>query len=335
MMHNAILFLRKLLWRIPTFRWHVVIPGSLGMVFRNTGRLLNAGVFQALSGILITAFLLFFLNLLGIASYQIDQSADQVQKKLGMYFYLNDDPKSKDVVYAQAIDLMKELKKAGLEVEFYSKEDAFLLLEKRLPNVIGSLEKFGIDNPLPPTIYVMFRSQSEYEYLKKTLLQYEGILGDLKNITGWFTFTQQEARIATVINMMHALIMTSWWLIVLVVVILICFLWYSINLNFLRFYKQIELEKLLGAQYRKIALPFRLYMATILVVAMILVTGIFMVGERYFDPYFQQAYNLHIADALLPERGVVIKAIILEIFTVFGVSTLAAAGTLWWLLRKV
>lgn len=147
--------------------------GSFSMVLRNTARLLSAGIFQVVSGILITAFLLFFLNVLGIASYQIGKSADQVQKKLGVYFYLNDDPKAKDVVYAQAIQLMKELKDAHMEVEFYSKEDAFVLLEKRLPNVIGSLEKFGIENPLPPTIYVMFRSQQEYEQLKTIVLKYE------------------------------------------------------------------------------------------------------------------------------------------------------------------
>lgn len=309
--------------------------GSFSMVLRNTGRLLSAGIFQVVSGILITAFLLFFLNVLGIASYQIGKSADQVQKKLGVYFYLNDDPKAKDVVYAQAIQLMKELKEAHMEVEFYSKEDAFVLLEKRLPNVIGSLEKFGIENPLPPTIYVMFRSQQEYEQLKTIVLKYEWIIGDLKKMTGWFTFTQQEARIATVINLMHALITTSRWLIVLVIVILTFFLWYSINLHFLRFYKQIELEKLLGAEYRKIALPFWLYTAFLLLCAMIVVGGIFWVAQLYFDPYFQEVYSMRIADALLPARWVVVRAVGVEFITIFGVSTLASWWTLWSLLRKV
>jgi cell division protein FtsX len=308
---------------------------SLGMVFRNTGRLLSAGVFQVVSGVLITAFLLFFLNILGIASYQIDASADQVQQKLGMYFYLNDDPKYKDIVYSQAIELMKELKDAGMQVEFYSKEDAFVLLEKRLPNVIGSLEKFGIANPLPPTIYVMFRNQEEYEQLKTIVLKYEAIIGDLKKMTWWFTFTEQEARVATVINLMHALIGTSWWLIVLVVVILAFFLRYSINLHFLRFYKQIELEKLLGAEYRKIALPFWLYTAVLLICAMFLVILIFLLAERYFDPYFQKVYNMPIAEALLPAKGVVARAITIEFFTIFAVSTVASGWTLWNLLRKV
>lgn len=305
------------------------------MVFRNTGRLLGAGIFQVISGILITSFLLFFLNILSIASYQIDKSADQVQEKLGMYFYLNDDPKYKDIVYSQAIELMKELKDAGMQVDFYSKEDAFLLLEKRLPNVIWSLEKFGIANPLPPTIYVMFRSQQEYEQLKTIVLKYEAIIGDLKKMTGWFTFTEQEARVATVINLMHALIGTSWWLIVLVVVILTFFLRYSINLHFLRFYKQIELEKLLWAEYRKIALPFWLYTAVLLMCAMLLVVLIFLMAERYFDPYFQEVYSMHIADALLPAKGVVLRAITIEFLTIFAVSTIASGWTLWNLLRKV
>lgn len=86
------------------------------------------------------------------------------------------------------------------------------------------------------------------------------------------------------------------------IVILTFFLWYSINLHFLRFYKQIELEKLLGAEYRKIALPFWLYTAFLLLCAMIVVGGIFWVAQLYFDPYFQEVYSMRIADALLPAR---------------------------------
>ena len=63
--------------------------------------------------------------------------------------------------------MMDVLKKAGLEVNFYSKKDAFDVLSKKLPNVIGSLEQYGIQNPLPPTLYVLFDNQKEYESMKK------------------------------------------------------------------------------------------------------------------------------------------------------------------------
>jgi hypothetical protein len=56
------------------------------------------------------AFLLFFLQILGVASYQIGLSSEEVQQKLGVYFYLDDTPELKDEVYGKAIDLMTELK---------------------------------------------------------------------------------------------------------------------------------------------------------------------------------------------------------------------------------
>jgi cell division protein FtsX len=68
-------------------------------------------------------------------------------------------------------------------VEFYSKEEAFGLLADRLPDVIDNLDKFGIDNPLPPTLYVMFRNKSEYEYLKSTLEEYAPILDNLDDFS--------------------------------------------------------------------------------------------------------------------------------------------------------
>ena len=62
---------------------------------------------------------------------------------------------------------------------FYSKEDAFNVLEKKLPNVIGNLQQYGIPNPLPPTLYVLFDNQKEYDALKEIVLDYESIIINL------------------------------------------------------------------------------------------------------------------------------------------------------------
>ncbi len=143
------------------------------MIRKNRRHMIKASAFQTISGIGIISFLLFFLNLLALVSYQVALTGDQVQEKLGMYFYLNESTNTKDETYAQTIDMMQEMKKAGLDVSFYSKDDAFSLLKKRLPDVIGSLEKYNIDNPLPPTLYVLFDNQDEYEVMKTILLNYE------------------------------------------------------------------------------------------------------------------------------------------------------------------
>jgi len=63
-----------------------------------------------------------------------------------------------------------------LKVEFYSKEDAFKLLEKRMPEIIKNFEKYGIDNPLPPTIYVIFDDKEKYDRLVSTINNYKDII---------------------------------------------------------------------------------------------------------------------------------------------------------------
>jgi hypothetical protein len=53
-----------------------------------------------------------------------------------VYFYLDDSSDQKDDIYARAIEMMNDFESAGMEVAFYSKDDAFSLLKKRLPEVI-------------------------------------------------------------------------------------------------------------------------------------------------------------------------------------------------------
>jgi cell division protein FtsX len=64
-------------------------------------------------------------------------------------------------------------------------------------------------------------------------------------------------------------------LIVIVIAIIVAFLGYAIEINFLRFQKQIELEKLLGAPYWKIVSSFLLYVLSTLVASFALV-GVFV-----------------------------------------------------------
>ena len=132
-----------------------------------------------------------------------------------------------------------------MEVSFYSKDDAFSLLKQRLPEVIGSLEKYNIENPLPPTIYVLFDNKEEYEAMKTIVLNYEDNIINLSDVTRGLSFGEQEQRVEKVINLMNVFQYLSYFLILVTVIIVISFLGYAIRLNFFRFQKQIEVEKLL------------------------------------------------------------------------------------------
>jgi cell division protein FtsX len=65
---------------------------------------------------------------------------------------------------------------------FSSKEDAFEFLQKRVPDVVTSFEKFGIENPLPATLYVMFHNDSEYKILKDVILEHKDIILNAEDV---------------------------------------------------------------------------------------------------------------------------------------------------------
>jgi len=65
---------------------------------------------------------------------------------------------------------------------FSSKNDALQFLEKKIPDVVSNFEKFGIENPLPSTLYVMFDSDRKYEALKTVITNNKDIILNIKDI---------------------------------------------------------------------------------------------------------------------------------------------------------
>jgi len=296
--------------------------------------MIKASWFQAMSGILIISFLLFFWNILLLVSHQVAVSADQVQKKLGVYFYLSEWGKAKDEVYALVIDMIDEMKQKWLEVTFYSKEDAFNVLEKKLPNVIGNLQQYGIPNPLPPTLYVLFDNQKEYDALKEIVLDYESIIINLDDTLWWLSFSQQEHRVAQVINMMNSFQYLLYFLIAIIILIIISFLLYAIRLNFFRFQKQIEVEKLLWAPYSSIMFPFLFYVFFTLFLAFTLNFIYLWATLLRLNTYFLDVFSKSIY-TILPTKILLIQRGGMEIVLVFVLSICFAGIVLWKLLKKV
>ena len=52
-------------------------------------------------------------------------------------------------------------------------------MEKRLPELTGSLEKFWMTNPLPATLYVTFSDKSQYAVLQDVMLENKDIIWNL------------------------------------------------------------------------------------------------------------------------------------------------------------
>lgn len=281
-----------------------------------------------LSLIGIISFLLFFLNLLAILSYNANNFNDTVREKLGIYLYLDDTDAAADLVYAEAIDMKSELEQSGMKVQFFSKEDAFQILEDRLPNVIENFEKYGIENPLPPTMYVQFNNEEEYERMKDIVLTHEDVIVNLDDLeSDGFTFSEQERRSANVINLTNFITNFGYFLIWVILVIIIAFLLFGLKITFYRFQEQIEVEKLLWADYFHIKKPF-------LAIAMVVLTAAFGLMLLYFvgffwvlDEYFRSVFQVAVQDYALPSSDIGI--FLIEEYVILLVLSLLF--TMWYL----
>lgn len=271
---------------------------------RTRKHMISVSWWQTVLSMFLISFLIFFGNSLSLLAFNVQKGAQEVQEKLWIYFYLDDSITSKDALYTEVINLIEELKKENLEVRFFSKEKAFELLSARLPNVLGNLEKYGIENPLPPTVYVIFRNQTEYEILKDIILKYEDVIANMEDLEQGFTFSEQEQRVATVINILNVVRFVTYFLIAIVGITILSFLGYAIRLNFFRFRRQLEVEKLLGAAYRQIQAPFFMQIGAILLwwFALFGVYALFL--YRYATEYFYQVFQRSLASAVFPEGGV-------------------------------
>jgi len=75
----------------------------------------------------------------------------------------NDTLITQDQIASRIVTLKDELEAQGLRVRYISKEDALKNLQTRLPSMVKSFDQYGIDNPLPVTLYVTFSDQKQFD----------------------------------------------------------------------------------------------------------------------------------------------------------------------------
>lgn len=126
--------------------------------------------------------------------------ADSLKDKLGIYFYISEQAQTDQTTYEKVVDLTKKLQDQGLETVFLSKDDAVSFLESRIPKLTETFTKFGIENPLPPTLFVMFRSEEDYQKLKSIIVNYKDIIVNVDDLNKDSTLKAQESRVLTIMN---------------------------------------------------------------------------------------------------------------------------------------
>ncbi len=230
-----------------------MLKKSLTKIFKNDlSSLLKTSWKNVLGVSIFIGFLLFLLNIFLWISLYANQFTGELKDRLGMYFYIKETTDETNDTYKRVITLKDELEAKGLKVMFSSKDDALAFLQKKIPDVVNNFEKFGIDNPLPATLYVMFDSDSKYESLKTIILANKDIILNTKDIDAWSTLKQQENRVLTIINLSNFVVGLSYVIIAILFLIIVSFLWFLLKNIFHTFHRELEVKKILWATYNQI-----------------------------------------------------------------------------------
>lgn len=246
-------------------------------------------------GILIW-FLLFLLNIfVGISSYTSSLSST-FSEKLWMYFYIKENPETQDVVYKRVMELQSKLQEEWLHVMFSSKEDAIKFLENKMPEISSNFDKYGIENPLPPTLYVMFNSHKQYDSLKTTLLQYKDIILNIKDLSNNQTIQEQENRMLNIININNFIIVFSIIIVVFLIVVILTFLLYQTHFMSQYLKKHIEIKTLLWGSYFDIIKEFVIINISTLIIWFIICLWLLILSWSLLWVSLYELFNIWLLD---------------------------------------
>ncbi len=264
----------------------------------------------------LSGFLIFLLNILLGVSFYGKAFNQEIQGKLGMYFYIVDDPSRQSQIDKQVMDLKEELKNAGLEVQYSTKDDALNFLKKSLPELSGNFERFGLENPLPATLYVTFHDQSQYELLQQTLAGYQEIIVNHQDASQIETLQSQETRILNIINLSNFVQMICRILVVMLTAVILSFAIFFLKGLLIRFREDIQVKKLLWARKNQILRPFLASITYAVIGGFIL--AFILVGASLFafDYFMIQAFGFALIPMLINERSTVLSVILGELLLI-------------------
>jgi cell division protein FtsX len=256
----------------------------------------------------LIAGLLFVLNVFLWFSLYAQEFSWSIKEKLGMYFYIVDEGEQQDAVYAKVTQLSKKLEDAGLETVFASKEEAFGFLQNRIPNVIENFNRFGINNPLPATLYVMFGSDQEYQSLKNIIVDYKSIISNVADLDQANTLKKQENRVVMMIGFSRFAVVIGYLLVWFLLLVILTVCGYMLHTLYVDFHGKIDIKKLLGASLEQTITPF-------------LVMTAWIMGMSYA-----------IAGWLLLFSGIIISSYLHLLFQTTVWSIIGSYGLIFWII---
>lgn len=275
------------------------IPHQISNFFdaRNTGglrmtQIIKSSLGQFIGTTILIAFLLFFLNGMTLLSLTAKNTISDIKGKLWFYFYINDDITKKDETYTKVLQLKEKLEQQNIAVTFSSKEDWLRFLQKRVPEILKNFQRYGIENPLPATLYVTVPNQKTYNIMKDIIIQYRDIIMNVTELNDGKTIREQEARVLNTISLMNTINTISHILIGILLAIIVTLIIFLVTIKINHYHKQIEIEKSIGAPYRYIKKPFLQTIFLVLICALIISMIIFWFTTMIIDISLSALYNI-------------------------------------------
>ena len=309
------------------------------MVIQNFFRIMKNSFFQFLATTFLLSFLIFFFNILVWLTINMYIFSGEIKNKLGVYMYIREWPTKEDasVSYGKMIQLKEELENQWLVVEFYDKKHALSLLSKRIPDVIKNFEKYWLENPIPPTMYIMFDDEESYNQMRQVLWknEYLDIIMNIDDLWDPNSFKDQEKRVSNVIEFSNFVIKFYVFLSIILIIIIIWFILLIMRITFYQFYKQIEVEKLIWAFFRQIKLPFLLMAFVIIILAFAIVTWYSFTLIKYLNIYFLDVFAFDLYSVLEVYKYDITKFILIEFGAYIVVVLFISNFFLTRLLKKV
>ena len=297
-----------------------MLKSSLSKIFKHDiSSLLKTSWTNVLGVSVFIGFLLFLLNIFLWVSLYANQFTGQLKDRLGMYFYIKEDTTQTNEIYKKVITLKDQLEAQGLKVMFSSKDDALAFLQKKIPDVVSNFQKFGIDNPLPATLYVMFDSDSKYESLKTIILANKDIILNTQDIDAWSTLKQQENRVLTIINLSNFVVGLSYLIITILLLIILSFLGFLFKNIFHTFHRELEVKKTLWATSHQITQWFVALTVNVLLFSFLICLALLLVSWITINYYIYTLFNITLW-SVFSNIALILGIFIWEIVVVAGVG---------------
>lgn len=258
---------------------------------------------------ILCGFLIFLLNILvGISLYG-RWFNESLQWKLWIYLYIQDDVGHQDQIDKQVMEIKESLQNAGLQVSYSTKDDALKFLQKSLPELSGNLEKFGLTNPLPATLYVVFHNQEQYQSLQQVMNDYKSVIMNIQDASQLDNLEQQEARIVQIIRLSNFVQLVCWVLVVVLGLVILSFAIFFLRGLFNTFREDIQVKKLLWATKNQIIKPFLASIAYAVIWGFVLSLILVIISLFVFDYYMIQVFDFALIPQLLGQRSTVISVV--------------------------